>query len=106
MAANLALAEFSDRVNKILILDLDVHQGNGNAVLFKDDDRVFTFSAHCRDNYFSKKQESDIDVEMDSKCSDEEYISMLERWLPYLAKQVKPDLVFYQAGGAFISTRV
>ena len=98
VAANLALTEFSNRIEKILILDLDVHQGNGNAVLFKNDDRVFTFSAHCKDNYFSKKQESNIDIEMNSNCSDEEYITMLQRWLPYLAKHVKPDLVFYQAG--------
>ena len=98
VAANLALTEFSNQIEKILILDLDVHQGNGNAVLFKNDDRVFTFSAHCKDNYFSKKQESDIDVELESKCTDDEYIGMLERWLPLLAKQVKPDLVFYQAG--------
>ena len=63
-------------IEKILIIDLDVHQGNGNAVLFKDNEKVFTFSAHCKDNYFSKKQVSDIDVELDSLCDDKEYLDM------------------------------
>lgn len=58
VAANLALSEFPDIVKKILIIDLDVHQGNGNAVLFQKDPRVFTFSMHCKGNYFSAKQDS------------------------------------------------
>ena len=72
--------------------------GNGNAVLFKDNDRVFTFSMHCKDNYFSKVEVSDIDVELPSGCSDETYLSTLSYWLPILWDGVKPDLVFYQAG--------
>jgi acetoin utilization deacetylase AcuC-like enzyme len=98
VAANLALSEYANDIEKILIIDLDVHQGNGNAVLFKDNEKVFTFSAHCKDNYFSKKQVSDIDVELDSLCDDKEYLDMLEKWLPTLATTVKPNLVFYQAG--------
>jgi acetoin utilization deacetylase AcuC-like enzyme len=98
VAANLALLEYPNIVRKIVIIDLDVHQGNGNAVLFKDDSRVFTFSMHCKENYFSKKQSSDVDVELDAGTTDEEYLLKLQAWLPYLTKTLQPDLIFYQAG--------
>lgn len=64
VAANIALREFSDRVRSILIIDLDVHQGNGNAVLFQHDARVFTFSMHCKENLFSARQTSCLDVDL------------------------------------------
>jgi len=98
VACNLALKEFPDQVERILILDLDVHQGNGNAALFQHDPRVFTFSMHCRENYFSAKQQSNIDIELDAGTGDEVYLSKLKTWLPYLFHAVKPQLVFYQAG--------
>eukprot|EP01032_Pedospumella_encystans_P027874 gene27874-31489_t len=98
VACNLALKEYPDEVKQILIIDLDVHQGNGNAVLFKNDPRVFTFSMHCKDNYFSKKEHSNIDVEVEAGCQDEEYLAKLNLWLPILFEKVQPQLVFFQAG--------
>lgn len=98
VASNIALTEFPDLVKSILIIDLDVHQGNGNAALFCTDPNVFTFSMHCKDNYFSKKEQSDIDVELDSHTGDDLYLSTLNDWLPRLFDTVQPDLVFYQAG--------
>lgn len=98
VAANLALLEHPNLVRRILILDLDVHQGNGNAVLFENEPRVFTFSMHCKENYFSPKQRSTIDIELDPETDDEGYLSKLKTWLPYLLDVYKPDLVFYQAG--------
>jgi acetoin utilization deacetylase AcuC-like enzyme len=98
VACNIALNENSHSISKIMIIDLDVHQGNGNAVLFLNNDKVFTFSMHCRENYFSKKQISDFDIELPAKCGDEEYLNELQRTLPRLLEEVQPQLVFYQAG--------
>mmetsp|Transcript_8100 Transcript_8100/g.12245 ORF Transcript_8100/g.12245 Transcript_8100/m.12245 type:complete len:327 (+) Transcript_8100:67-1047(+) len=97
VAANLALAEFSN-VRSILVVDLDVHQGNGTARLFQSDPRVFTFSAHCSKNYFSAKERSDIDVEIEPGTSDNAYLEMLSHWLPKLFAKSQPQLVFFQAG--------
>ena len=69
---------------KILILDLDVHQGNGTADIFKDDNSVFTFSIHCKSNYPAKKSRSDIDVELDDNLEDKEYLETLKKYLMYL----------------------
>ena len=98
VASNLALKEFQNIVSKILIIDLDVHQGNGNAVLFRDNENVFTFSMHCTANYFSAKQISDFDVEVEPGTGDDEYMNLLQTWLPQIMNKVKPQLVFYQAG--------
>ena len=98
VAANLALKEFPEQVKQIVIIDLDVHQGNGNAVLFQNRKEVFTFSMHCKENYFSKVQASDVDVELEKGCTDEKYLAKLQAWLPYLFTNVNPDLVFFQAG--------
>jgi acetoin utilization deacetylase AcuC-like enzyme len=98
VACNLALREFPHQVRQVLIVDLDVHQGNGNAVLFAQEPRVFTFSMHCRENYFSRKEHSNVDVELEPGTGDEEYMEQLQLWLPKLFDTVKPDLVFYQAG--------
>lgn len=98
VAANVALREFPDKVQRIVIIDLDVHQGNGNAVLFQDDTRVFTFSMQCSGNYFSAKQRSNIDLEVPPGAGDEEYLGRLKTWLPYLIGALQPDLVFFQAG--------
>ena len=93
VAANVALRDYPDVVRRILIVDLDVHQGNGNAVLFRDDPRVFTFSAHCRGNYFSEKRASDWDVELEPGCGDDDYAAMLDETLGPLLAQTRPDLV-------------
>ncbi|MBE9031499.1 histone deacetylase [filamentous cyanobacterium LEGE 11480] len=85
-------------VQKILIVDLDVHQGDGTAYIFQDEPRVFTFSMHCGINFPSTKQTSDLDVPLDAGTEDTAYLQTLDRYLPDLLTQVKPDLVLYDAG--------
>ena len=82
---------------KILIIDLDVHQGNGNSEIFKSDKNVLTFSMHCASNYPAKKSKSDIDIELKDKMEDEEYLNILNKNLKELNKN-KYDFVFYVAG--------
>ena len=82
---------------KILIVDLDVHQGNGNSDIFKDDHKVFTFSMHSKSNYPAKKSTSDLDVELDDNMEDSEYIKILNFYLNQL-NQENFDYVFYIAG--------
>ena len=82
---------------KILILDLDVHQGNGNSEIFQNDKDVFTFSMHCASNYPAKKSKSDIDIELKDKMEDKEYLNILNNNLKAL-NQNKYDFVFYIAG--------
>ena len=82
---------------RILIVDLDVHQGNGTADIFKDDNSVFTFSMHCKSNYPSKKAQSDLDVELGDNLEDKEYLEILKKYILYL-NQENFDFVFYVAG--------
>lgn len=98
VAANVALRDYPDEVQRVLILDLDTHQGNGNAVLFQNDPRVFTFSMHCSGNYFSEKRRSDLDVEVEPGTGDAGYLALLEKHLPLVFEASSPDLVFFQAG--------
>ena len=83
---------------KILIVDLDVHQGNGTAAIFQNDEAVFTFSMHGQHNYPFKKEESDLDIPLPDGCGDEEYLSVLEQTLPSLIAQQQPDFIFYLCG--------
>ncbi|HHP7232395.1 MAG TPA: histone deacetylase [Xenococcaceae cyanobacterium] len=85
-------------VQKILIIDLDVHQGDGTAYIFQNDPRVFTFSMHCEANFPGKKQQSDLDLPLPVGMDDDGYLQILAKQLPDLLSQVKPDLVFYDAG--------
>ena len=82
---------------KILILDLDVHQGNGNSEIFKNDKDVFTFSMHCASNYPAKKSKSDMDIELKENMEDREYLDILNFNLKSL-NQLNFDFVFYIAG--------
>jgi acetoin utilization deacetylase AcuC-like enzyme len=82
---------------KILILDLDVHQGNGNSEIFKNDKDVLTFSMHCASNYPAKKSKSDMDIELAENTEDEEYLNILFKNLKIL-NQNKYDFIFYVAG--------
>ena len=82
---------------KVLIIDLDVHQGNGNSEIFKNDPNTLTFSMHCASNYPAKKSKSDIDVELKDKMEDEEYLKILHKNLKELKKNTY-DFVFYIAG--------
>jgi acetoin utilization deacetylase AcuC-like enzyme len=83
--------------NKILIVDLDVHQGNGNSEIFKENRNVFTFSMHSKSNYPAKKSISDLDVELDDNMEDKQYIKFLKFYLNQLNEE-SFDYVFYIAG--------
>jgi acetoin utilization deacetylase AcuC-like enzyme len=95
VAANYLLNK--DLVKKILIVDLDVHQGNGNSDIFKNNKDVFTFSMHSKSNYPAKKSKSDLDIELDDNIEDQEYIEILKNSIQLLNKQ-KFEFVFYIAG--------
>ena len=82
---------------RILLLDLDVHQGNGSADIFKDDKNVFTFSMHSKSNYPAKKSKSDLDVELKDNMEDNEYIDILKNNLKTLNQETF-DFIFYIAG--------
>ncbi len=82
---------------KILIVDLDVHQGNGSADIFKNNKNVFTFSMHSKSNYPAKKSESDLDVDLDDNIEDKQYIEILKFYINQL-NQEDFDFVFYIAG--------
>jgi acetoin utilization deacetylase AcuC-like enzyme len=83
---------------KILIVDLDVHQGDGTAFIFQDDPTVFTFSMHCEVNFPGTKQTSDLDVPLPAGMEDEDYLQTLAKYLPDLLSEFRPDLVLYDAG--------
>jgi acetoin utilization deacetylase AcuC-like enzyme len=83
---------------QILIVDLDVHQGDGTAVIFQEDSSVFTFSMHCEVNFPGTKQQSDLDVPLPIGMEDDAYLQTLAKYLPDLLSQIKPDLVLYDAG--------
>lgn len=85
-------------VNKILVVDLDVHQGNGTAVIFQNEPRVFTFSMHGKENYPLKKEISDLDIELPTYCEDRQYLELLYKTLPRLIEQEKPQFIFYISG--------
>ena len=91
-------------VKKILIIDLDVHQGNGTAKLFENEPRVFTFSMHGKNNYPFRKEKSDLDIELLDGTNDETYLQLLKETLPALIEKVKPDMVFYLAGVDILET--
>lgn len=102
IAANILLAEKT--VEQILIVDLDVHQGNGTANIFQNDPRVFTFSMHGEKNYPLRKEQSDLDVGLPDGLSDAPYLTLLENHLETLLQSVQPDLVFYLSGVDVLST--
>ena len=85
-------------VGKILFIDLDVHQGNGTAQIFKDDPSVFTFSMHGEHNYPFEKEVSDWDVALKDGTGDQEYLEILSRLLPGLIDDQEPDFIFFQCG--------
>lgn len=83
---------------KILIVDLDVHQGNGTAEIFEDEKAVFTFSMHGKNNYPLKKMKSDLDVEFPDGTTDEVYLDSLTEHMSSVLQRFHPDFVFYQSG--------
>ena len=90
--------------NRILIIDLDVHQGNGTAEIFQNEDRVFTFSMHAEHNFPFRKERSDLDIGLADGISDAEYLSILEQNLLPLLDNLAPDFVFYLSGVDILAT--
>ena len=83
---------------KILIVDLDVHQGNGTAEIFQNDETVFTFSMHGKSNYPFQKENSDLDIALENNTNDARYLEILKDILPQLIHQEKPDFIYYLCG--------
>jgi acetoin utilization deacetylase AcuC-like enzyme len=83
---------------KVLIIDLDVHQGNGTAEIFQKNDNVFTFSTHGKSNYPFKKETSDLDIAFEDNTSDDEFLKTISSVIPKLIEQQKPNFIFYLAG--------
>ncbi len=102
IAANYLL--HNDLAKKILIIDLDVHQGNGTASIFKNDMNVFTLSFHGKKNYPFKKEKSDLDIEFDDGTEDVEYLTKLEDVIPNIIKILNPDFIFYLSGVDILKT--
>jgi acetoin utilization deacetylase AcuC-like enzyme len=86
------------RIERALVVDLDVHQGNGTAAIFEGDESVFTFSMHGERNYPARKMRSTLDVGLPDGTGDEAYLAALELHLPRLTTGFRPDIVFYLAG--------
>ena len=102
VAANYLLHR--DLAKKILIIDLDVHQGNGTAKLMENVEQVYTFSVHGKNNYPFRKEKSDLDIGLEDGATGAEYLGMLASVLPVLIERVKPDFVFYLAGVDVLAT--
>ena len=83
---------------KILIVDLDVHQGNGTAEIFEGNPNVYTFSMHGEKNYPFVKEKSDLDIALSNDTGDQEYLNILYSTLPNLLEMVQPDFIFYLCG--------
>jgi len=102
VASNYLLARHLAK--KILIIDLDVHQGNGTAKLMENVSEVFTFSVHGKNNYPFRKEQSDLDIGLEDGTSGKDYLAKLNTVLPDLVDRVEPDFVFYLAGVDVLAT--
>lgn len=89
---------------QILVVDLDVHQGNGTAEIFKDENKVFTFSMHGEKNYPLRKEKSDLDIGLPDGTNDESYLKILRDTLPKLIDNLQPDFIFYLSGVDVLAT--
>jgi acetoin utilization deacetylase AcuC-like enzyme len=102
IAANYLLS--NSLADRILIIDLDVHQGNGTAEIFSKEERVFTFSMHAEKNFPFRKEQSDLDIGLIDGTSDSEYLKLLSENLKFVIESFKPDFVFYLAGVDVLAT--
>ncbi len=102
VAANFLLHQ--KLAERIVIIDLDVHQGNGTAHIFREDPRVFTFSMHGRHNYPFHKEHSDLDIALEDGTGDQQYLQLLEKHLPGVLREQQPDFAFYLSGVDILST--
>ena len=85
-------------VHRVLIIDCDVHQGDGTARILTDEETIFTCSVHCRQNFPVRKAESDFDIEVERGSGGSTYLSILESTLPYIVSVTHPDIILYDAG--------
>ena len=92
------------KASQVLVVDLDVHQGNGTAEIFKNETRVFTFSMHGAHNYPLQKETSDLDVPLKDGTTDAEYLHKLDLHLKSLLDTVNPDFIFFQSGVDVLAT--
>jgi acetoin utilization deacetylase AcuC-like enzyme len=102
IAANHLLQQ--NHAQKILIIDLDVHQGNGTASLFANNPNVFTLSMHGRHNYPFFKEQSDLDIELEDGTTDDTYIRLMEKYIPETIRKEKPTFVFFLSGVDILQT--
>ncbi|MBS1599646.1 MAG: histone deacetylase [Bacteroidetes bacterium] len=102
VAANYLLAQ--KKADQIIIIDLDVHQGNGTAKIFENDPRVFTFSMHGSHNYPFRKEKSDLDIGLPDGTDDATYLALLKENLPELLEKIKPSFAFFLSGVDILST--
>ena len=98
LAIALKVLQSQGLIRTALIVDLDVHQGDGSAFIFQADPSVFTFSMHCGVNFPGRKQQSDLDVPLAENTGDAEYLTVLRSHLPALLSNLQPDIVMYDAG--------
>ena len=98
LAIAIKVLQLQGLIRTALIVDLDVHQGDGSAFIFKDDQSVFTFSMHCGVNFPGRKQQSDLDVPLAENTGDDEYLAVLRLHIPRLLSDLQPDIVLYDAG--------
>ena len=96
IAANYIIQE--GLFKKILIIDLDVHQGNGTASLFNSNPNVYTLSFHGKKNYPFRKEKSDLDIEFEDNTNDKEYLKVLKETIPKVIDQFEPEFIFYLSG--------
>lgn len=102
IAANYLLS--NSLADRILIIDLDVHQGNGTAEIFSKEERVFTFSMHAEKNFPFRKEQSDLDIGLSDGTTDAEYLKLLSENLKFVIESFKPDFIFYLAGVDVLAT--
>ena len=91
-------------INKILIIDLDVHQGNGTAEIFRNNNKVFTFSMHGKKNYPFQKTKSNLDIELLDGTEDQQYLKILKEKLNMIFNNIKPEFIFYLSGVDILKT--
>ena len=89
---------------KVLVVDLDVHQGNGTAQIFENEPRVFTFSMHGASNYPMHKEKSDLDIGLPDGTDDDVYLKTLRETLPRLIDEQEPEFIFFQSGVDVLAT--
>jgi acetoin utilization deacetylase AcuC-like enzyme len=98
IAVAIKALQHEGRISRAVVVDLDVHQGNGTAAIFAGDDTVFTFSMHGARNFPFRKERSSRDVDLPDGCGDTEYLAALSRHLPEVIDAACPDILFFQAG--------